>query len=76
MTERIRVKARITTLGIDAGTHVEIDNTPAVQRKLHAGWLVELVKADGDREGVSERNRSAVQRSRRADRKGSSSGSD
>jgi hypothetical protein len=39
---RLRVKARVTTLGIDAGQQVEVEDTPAVRRKIEAGWLVEL----------------------------------
>lgn len=57
MTEgRIRVKARIHTLGIDAGQHVEIDDTPAVRRKIEAGWLIELRPINGRREDISERD--------------------
>lgn len=55
LMDRIKVRARITTLGIDAGSHVEIDYTPAVQRKIEAGWLVEL-REYGARKDVSERD--------------------
>lgn len=42
MEDRIKVKARITTLGLDANTEAEIENTPDVQQQLAAGWFVEL----------------------------------
>jgi hypothetical protein len=51
---RIRVKARITTLGVNAGEHVEIEDTPSVRRKLRSGWFVQLVEDHGDRESISE----------------------
>lgn len=55
VTERLRVKARITTLGVNAGEHVEIEDTPSVRRKLRSGWFVLLVEDDnGTREGISE----------------------
>lgn len=49
---RIRVRARIRVLGIDAGSHVEIDDTPAVRAKIAAGWLVQLKYGSG--QGISE----------------------
>lgn len=47
---RLRIKARITTLGVNAGEHVEIEDTPAVRKKLEAGWFVLLApREDGVR---------------------------
>lgn len=46
---RIRIKSRITTLGVNAGEHVEIEDTPAVRKKLEAGWFVLLLPKDGGR---------------------------
>lgn len=38
----LHVRARITTLGVDARQEVEIEDTPAVRAKLRAGWFVLL----------------------------------
>lgn len=52
---RLRIKARITTLGVNAGEHVELDDTPSVRRKLRSGHFILLVEdEDGRREGISE----------------------
>lgn len=52
---RLRIKARINTLGVRAGDHVEIEDTPSVRRKLRNGSFVLLqeVADDGDRESLS-----------------------
>jgi hypothetical protein len=42
MEETIKIKARITTLGVDAGEQVEIENTEDVRQKLEAGYFVLL----------------------------------
>lgn len=52
MSSRLRIKARFTSLGVDAGEHVEIEDTPAVRRKLRSGTFVLLVE-DGDRTSIS-----------------------
>lgn len=49
---RLRVRSRITTLGVQAGEHVEIEDTPAVRRKIDAGWFV-LLK-DGTGQSIPE----------------------
>lgn len=56
LMDRIKVRARINTLGIQAGEHVEIDYTPAVKAKILAGWLVPLVQRDGGRTSIPERD--------------------
>lgn len=50
---RLRIRSRITTLGVQAGEHVEIEDTPSVRRKLADGWFV-LLKEHGTRESISE----------------------
>lgn len=39
---RLRIRSRVHTLGVQAGDHVEIEDTPAVRRKIADGWFVLL----------------------------------
>jgi hypothetical protein len=45
----LRIKARVTTLGVQAGEEVEIEDTPAVRQKLRDGWFRLLELSDGNR---------------------------
>ena len=49
------VRAKVTTLGVQAGETVEIEDTPAVRQKLRDGWFTLLVP-HGSRQSVPQRD--------------------
>lgn len=49
------VRAKVTTLGVQAGEEVEIEDTPAVRQKIRDGWFTLLVP-HGSRQSLPERD--------------------
>lgn len=50
----LKIKSRITTLGVNAGEHVEIEDTPEVRRKILDGWFVLLRPVNGNRTSLPQ----------------------
>lgn len=52
----LRIRAGVTSLGVDAGEEVEIEDTPAVRKLLKNGFWKELRLVNGNRSSLSERD--------------------